>query len=72
MFYVYVVGGKFVTIKENKKGDRFFSIGLTTSTEKCAYFTSKKDAKSWESSIKYRHRNAELKEAVLTLRETTN
>jgi hypothetical protein len=47
MFYIYVVGDKFVTIKENKKGDKLYSIGLTKSIENCAYFTNKKNVNSW-------------------------
>jgi len=68
MFYVYVVGDKFVTIKENKKGDRLFSIGLTKSIENCAYFTNKKNVKSWLNTIQFVYPNAEIKEATLTLK----
>lgn len=68
MFYVYVVGDKFVTIKENKKGDKLFSIGLTRSIEKCAYFDNKKKANSWLKAIQFVYPNAEIKEATLTIK----
>lgn len=67
MFYIYVVGDKFVTIKNDKNG-KLFSIGLTKSIEKCAYFTNKKNVKSWLSTIQFVYPNAEIKEATLTLK----
>lgn len=68
MFYVYVVDNKFVTIKENRKGDKLYSIGLTKSIEKSAYFINKKNVNSWENTIKFVYPNAEIKEATLTLK----
>lgn len=68
MILVYQVKDKFVKIKINKKEGRLFIFALTKDIGKASYFTNKNDANSWETSIKYKHPEAELKEATLTLK----
>jgi len=43
------------------------AIGITSNIQKAAYWTSKKEAKSWEFKIKNKFHTAELKEAELKI-----
>lgn len=70
MFLVYQVNDKFVIIKENKKDDGpLFKIGLTKDITKATYFINNKNANSWLTTITNAHPMAELKEAILTLKQ---
>jgi hypothetical protein len=70
MFWIYTIDDKFVTIKENRKGDKLYSIGKTKNIEKAAFFYSKKNAESWRNKINLvaMNKKVELREATLTLK----
>ena len=70
MFLVYTIDDKFAKITYNKKADvlgKMIKVGKTSDMEKAAYWTSERDAKSWDVMIKNKFPNAELKQAKLTL-----
>jgi hypothetical protein len=70
MFWIYTINDKFVTIKENKKGDKLFSIGKTKNIDKAATFRTKKNAESWRKVIEFvgTGKKVELREATLILK----
>jgi hypothetical protein len=61
MYYLYVVGDKFVKVKD------FAILGLTKDINKASSWSDKKRAKTWGKYILDDYPKAELKEAKLTI-----
>lgn len=63
MFYMYVYNGMYIRISS-----KTLKASTTDDIEKAAYWTDKRNAKSWGSAIKSKYPEAELKEAILTIK----
>ena len=59
-FFLYVVGSKFVTVKDLK-------LGLTSNIDKAAYWIDKDKANTWANTINRKYPKAKLTKAKLTL-----
>jgi len=58
MLFIYKNKDRYITVKGLK-------IGSTKNPENSAWWTTKRSAKTWETSIKSKYPQAELKEATL-------
>ena len=57
VFYVYQVGQKFVKYNQLK--------ATLTTLEKCSWWTTIADCKTWERAVKFKYPTAKIKKAYL-------
>ena len=68
MFYLYTDGkGNFANITISKKLDPCFKVSITRKLDRCSYWTSRKEARSWEKYVNKQQPEFKLVQAVLKI-----